>query len=166
MIHNLINAEVRLWFGREDCPVRDLVGYIERVGFLRDAQIEAIKTYLFLKIVGANRPLWRVISDGLLARNEDLTSLRMSEKARSTLATNRSARALFEFTRAKTGNGGNGKTLMPELENHLLDRAPDLDCDQILKRLFYGGEYPDYLFSLPMGAGKTYLMAAFIYLDL
>ena len=26
--------------------------------------------------------------------------------------------------------------------------------------------YTDYLFSLPMGAGKTYLMAAFIYLDL
>ena len=26
--------------------------------------------------------------------------------------------------------------------------------------------YPDYVFSLPMGAGKTYLMAAFIYLDL
>ena len=26
--------------------------------------------------------------------------------------------------------------------------------------------YADYVFSLPMGAGKTYLMAAFIYLDL
>ena len=26
--------------------------------------------------------------------------------------------------------------------------------------------YTDYLFSLPMGAGKTYLMSAFIYLDL
>lgn len=31
---------------------------------------------------------------------------------------------------------------------------------------FYGVSYTDYLFSLPMGAGKTYLMAAFIYLDL
>ena len=27
-------------------------------------------------------------------------------------------------------------------------------------------EYPDFLFSLPMGAGKTFLMAAIIYLDL
>ena len=32
--------------------------------------------------------------------------------------------------------------------------------------MFYGVSYTDYLFSLPMGAGKTYLMAAFIYLDL
>ena len=34
------------------------------------------------------------------------------------------------------------------------------------KKLFYDVAYPDYIFSLPMGAGKTYLMAAFIYLDL
>ena len=34
------------------------------------------------------------------------------------------------------------------------------------KKLFYTVEYPDFLFSLPMGAGKTFLMAAIIYLDL
>ena len=32
--------------------------------------------------------------------------------------------------------------------------------------MFYNVSYADYLISLPMGAGKTYLMAAFIYLDL
>ncbi len=41
-----------------------------------------------------------------------------------------------------------------------------IDFDGIFNRLFYGVNYPDYVFSLPMGAGKTYLMAAFIYLDL
>ena len=34
------------------------------------------------------------------------------------------------------------------------------------RKAFYGVSYTDYLFSLPMGTGKTYLMAAFIYLDL
>ena len=36
----------------------------------------------------------------------------------------------------------------------------------MITAVFYGVEYPDYLFSLPMGAGKTFLMAAIIYLDL
>ena len=38
--------------------------------------------------------------------------------------------------------------------------------DEVFKQMFYGVTYTDYLFSLPMGAGKTFLMAAFIYLDL
>ena len=32
---------------------------------------------------------------------------------------------------------------------------------KVLKDIFYQVTYSDYLFSLPMGAGKTYLMAAF-----
>ncbi len=35
-----------------------------------------------------------------------------------------------------------------------------------MNKIFYGVNYPDYVFSLPMGAGKTFLMAAFIYIDL
>ena len=42
----------------------------------------------------------------------------------------------------------------------------NIDFDGIFNRVFYGVNYPDYVFSLPMGAGKTFLMAAFIYLDL
>src|SRR6202012_5714922 len=41
-----------------------------------------------------------------------------------------------------------------------------LDYNTIIKSIFYNVTYADYLLSLPMGAGKTYLMAAFIYLDL
>ena len=41
-----------------------------------------------------------------------------------------------------------------------------MDCPRFFYDAFYGVSYTDYLFSLPMGAGKTYLMAAFIYLDL
>ena len=42
----------------------------------------------------------------------------------------------------------------------------NIDFECIFNRIFYGVNYPDYVFSLPMGAGKTFLMAAFIYLDL
>ena len=38
--------------------------------------------------------------------------------------------------------------------------------ENILEALLHNFNYPNYLFSLPMGAGKTYLMACFIYLDL
>jgi len=41
-----------------------------------------------------------------------------------------------------------------------------IDYDGIIKKIFYDVSYNDYLLSLPMGAGKTYLMASFIYLDM
>ena len=59
-----------------------------------------------------------------------------------------------------------GKQLAPELEKHIKQHADKLDYEALFKKIFYDVNYTDYLFSLPMGAGKTYLMAAFIYLDL
>ena len=56
--------------------------------------------------------------------------------------------------------------LLPELTQQILKEHQALDYDNIIKNLFYNVNYPDYLMSLPMGAGKTYLMAAFMYLDL
>ena len=41
-----------------------------------------------------------------------------------------------------------------------------IEYAHFFRKAFYGVSYTDYLFSLPMGAGKTYRMAAFIYLDL
>lgn len=40
-----------------------------------------------------------------------------------------------------------------------------IEYAQFFQKAFYGVSYTDYLFSLPMGAGKTYRMAAFICLD-
>ena len=37
---------------------------------MRDAQIEAIKTYLFLKIACQNQPLWELFYNGILATPE------------------------------------------------------------------------------------------------
>ena len=164
MLSSMISQRVEQWFLREDCPAKQVVEYIEQAGFFRNAQIDAIKTYLFLKIEGANRPLSELFSDGALMLRENLSRLPISEDVRALFEKDNSARTLFEFSRTKT-NGGS-KTLLPEVEKYLLDHAEEINCDSIIKRMFYGVEYPDYLFSLPMGAGKTYLMAAFIYLDL
>lgn len=150
---------------RSDCPVKEIIDYIRRGGFLRDAQIEAIETYLFLKIEGRNRPLWQLFSEGFFLNGEDLSKLHISERAREVFADNSAARALFEFSRTKVA-GNPSKTALPEIEKHILDNLNDVNFEQIIKDIFYGVDYPDYLFSLPMGAGKTFLMAAFIYLDL
>lgn len=164
MLSNLLSRKVASWFGREDCPARPIVEHICARGFLRDAQIEAIKTYLFLKIQGGNRPLWQLFSDGDLMPGEDLSRLHISQQVRATFEENKAARALFEFSRTKE-NGG-AKTLLPDLEKYLLDHVGEVDCQSVIQHFFYDVAYPDYLFSLPMGAGKTFLMAAFIHLDL
>lgn len=52
------------WYASQEYTVTDLIGYMIQQGYLRDAQIEAIKTYLFLKIA------WFVLS---LRRNNKWT---------------------------------------------------------------------------------------------
>lgn len=36
------------WFNSSSCTVKNLIDYMFSVGQMRDAQVEAIKTYLFL----------------------------------------------------------------------------------------------------------------------
>ncbi|NJN78193.1 MAG: hypothetical protein HC803_07560 [Saprospiraceae bacterium] len=55
-----------------DCSVTDLLQYIRTKGELRTTQIEAIETYLFLKIKGQNKPLWQLFSEGMF--NSDINS--------------------------------------------------------------------------------------------
>lgn len=132
---------------------------------MRDAQTEAIEVYLYLKIQGQNKPLWQLLCEAHLLSNDDLTKLHISQSARETFEQNSAARALFELSRTKV-NGEAARPLLPNLERYLLDNVEHLSCEKMVKDIFYGVEYTDYLFSLPMGAGKTFLMAAFIYLDL
>ena len=75
---------------------------------------------------------------------------------------NKFAFALYDFARTKIEKG----TLLPELEKLIINKPTELDYETIIKSIFYNVSYSDYLMSLPMGAGKTFLMAAFIYLDL
>ncbi|MCO5271065.1 MAG: DEAD/DEAH box helicase family protein [Cyclobacteriaceae bacterium] len=162
MLNNIIEHKKKEWLQSNDCPVKDLVLYMKEKGNLRDTQIEAIETYLFLKIEGQNKPLWKLFSKGFFTNGTDLSKLNINQKARDFLSTNKAAHALYDFSRQKNGDA----TLLPELEKLIVDKPTELDYEQIIKNIFYNVDYADYLMSLPMGAGKTYLMAAFIYIDL
>lgn len=162
MLHYIIQQKKNEWLQSGDCTIRDLVKYIRDKGHLRDTQIEAIETYLFLKIQGQNKPLWQLFSEGFFTNGTDLEKLDINQIAREYLTQNKNAFALFDFARQKNGNG----TYIPELEKLIKANPASLDYETIIKSIFYNVNYADYLMSLPMGAGKTFLMAAFIYLDL
>lgn len=162
MIHPIIEQKKARWVQSEGCTIRELVGYMRERACLRDTQVDAIETYLFLKIAGENKPLWQLFAEGFLFDNTDLSQLNINQTARDFLSQNTAARALFEFARSKNGNG----SLAPGLEQKIKDDPAALDYESVIKSIFYNVNYADYLMSLPMGAGKTYLMAAFIYLDL
>lgn len=162
MLYQIIDEKKNKWLQSENCTIIDLIKYIRDTAQLRDTQIEAIETYLFLKIQGQNKPLWQLFSEGFFINGTDLSKLNINQTARDFLTTNNNAFALYDFARTKNGNS----TLLPELEKLIVDKPTELDYDTIIKSVFYKVSYADYLLSLPMGAGKTFLMAAFIYLDL
>ena len=163
MLHNLINFQKQQWLASPLCSVRHVILYIRHKNELRDAQIEAIETWLFLKIAGGNKPLWQLFSEGFFNSGIDLSKLHISQDAREALQVNPALQGLYEFACQK--NGGT-KSLLPELAAHIIEHPFDVDAVAVFKQIFYKAEYTDYLFSLPMGAGKTFLMAAFMYLDL
>lgn len=162
MLNNIIHKKKNQWLQSSDCTIVDLVKYIRDKGQLRDTQIEAIETYLFLKIKGENKPLWQLFIEGFFTNGTDLSKLNINQAARDFLTENKYAFALYDFARTKIERG----TLLPELEKLIVDKPTELDYETIVKGIFYNVNYSDYLMSLPMGAGKTFLMAAFIYLDL
>ncbi|WP_315517928.1 DEAD/DEAH box helicase family protein [Hoylesella shahii] len=162
MFYNIIQRKRNEWLSRIDCPVKSLLSYIEGKGMMRDAQIEAIKTYLFLKIECGNKPLWRLFTEGdFLSLNLDNMSL--TAKARLVLETNKAAASLYEYA---CQSDEQGNVSAPALKKYIEENPDTIDYVSVFKKFFYDVAYPDYIFSLPMGAGKTYLMAAFIYLDL
>ena len=162
MFYRIIQRKRDEWLGRIDCPVRSLLSYIESKGMMRDAQIDAIKTYLFLKIECANKPLWRLFTEGDFL-SLDLDNMSLTTKARRILETNKAAASLYEYACLSDEKGD---ASAPALKKYIEDNPDTIDYVAVFKKLFYDVAYPDYIFSLPMGAGKTYLMAAFIYLDL
>lgn len=162
MFYKLIEKKRNEWLASEECTIKELLRYIVQRGMMRDAQLEAIKTYLFLKIACKNQPLWQLFVNGVF-NDTNIGQVELTETARETFSTNKAAVALFQYSRLQDKKG---KQLAPELERYIKQHADEIDYEATFKKIFYGVIYTDYLFSLPMGAGKTYLMAAFIYIDL
>ena len=162
MFYKLINTKRNEWFASTACTVRPLLDYIVQHGAMRDVQVEAIKSYLYLKIACSNRPLWSLFAEGTF-NTPHIDDLPLTAEARRILKSNKAATALLEYSMLKDKNG---KQLAPLLEQFIKEHTADINYEEALHKIFYEVDYTDYLFSLPMGAGKTYLMAAFIYIDL
>ena len=163
MLDELIAGKKKQWLEADACPVKGLLDYMKKQGRLREPQVEAIATYLFLKIAGDNKPLWRLFAENFFTPDLDLAQLDLSEKTRQFLRENEAARALYAFSIQKQEDGN---LLLEKLEKLIRKDPAALDYERIIKEIFYQVSYADYLMSLPMGAGKTFLMAAIIYLDL
>ena len=163
MINNTIKIKTNQWLQSEDCSVKNLINYIRNKGELRDTQIQAIETYLFLKIKGKNKPLWQLFSEGFFIDNDETNHYYLKyPQAVDFMENNSNAKSLFHFAIQKSGK----EMLLPELANLILQQPENIEYEKITKSIFYNVNYADYLMSLPMGAGKTFLMAAIIYLDL
>ena len=157
MLNDIISTKKNQWLQSPDCTITGLIGHIKSADKLRTPQIEAIETYLFLKIEGKNKPLWQLFSEGFFNQVIDLNALNINQIARDYFLQNTNALALYQFA---------ARANLQKLVASIVENPSALDYDLIIKSLFYNVSYPDYLLSLPMGAGKTYLMAAFMYLDL
>lgn len=162
MFYRMIERKRDQWFASESCTVRALVDYIEKAGQMRDAQVEAIKTYLFLKIACSCRPLSTLFAGGAF-NTLDIGELSLPDSVKDFLRLNPAAAALYEYA-GQTNDSG--EQVSRKLQEQISKDPGSIDYEKFFMEAFYGVTYSDYLFSLPMGAGKTFLMAAFIYLDL
>ncbi len=162
MFYKMIENKCKEWYVSENCTVKSLIEYIEKTGQMRHPQIEAIKVYLFLKIGCECKPLEYLFRCGAF-NSINLNDIELSTATRGYLEENPVAKALFEYACLKNDKG---EQVSDKLEKQIKKDPLSIDYESFFHNAFYGISYTDYLFSLPMGAGKTYLMAAFIYLDL
>lgn len=162
MFYQMITNARDRWFASSECSAKGIIAYIEKANQMRDAQVDAIKTYLFLKIGCDCAPLAKLFCQGAF-NTLDLEQEELSAKTRAFLLNYPAAAALFEYTCLKNDVG---EQVSEKLERQIRKAPESIDYEDFFQSVFYGVSYTDYLFSLPMGAGKTYLMAAFIYLDL
>ena len=162
MFYKMIEKKCKEWYNSKQCTINDTINYITETGKMRDAQIEAIKVYLYLKIACDCKPLVELFCNGTF-NSIDLNEIEISKNMRDFLEGNPAAAALFEYSRLKNDKG---EQVSKEIEKEIKEKPLSIDYENYFREAFYGVSYTDYLFSLPMGAGKTYLMAAFIYLDL
>lgn len=156
ILASLIQTKAEFWILEEKDNSQSLVGnlvkYIEKIGKLREPQRKSIEVYLWLKFVGQNKRLADIIESGLLYNNEII-------KECPALGNDPIINFLTQFAIEN-----NLKKLQDEILKDT--KGQNTDWKKVLGDLLHNFDYPNYLYSLPMGAGKTYLIAIYIYLDL
>ena len=98
MFFQLIEKKRDRWFEgiSETHPVKVLMRHIATVDALRDAQVGAVKTYLFLKLECGARPLWELFSSGIFNTSDPEQSSRYRE-SREYLKSHSGALALWNM---------------------------------------------------------------------
>lgn len=164
LIADLLESAAPAWAAEERRNNRSAVGAILRCadekGKLRAPQLRAIENYLWLKFVGRNRKLADLVIEGgfvdeNLARENDCAS---SERAQYMPL----QQFLIAVARGKDAPRLRG--LEEAVREDMAMRRFDWESD--FRKMLRDFPYPNHLYSLPMGAGKTFLMAAFICIDL
>jgi len=156
VLANLIQSKAEYWTSEEKDNAQSLIGnlikYVEKTNKLREPQRKSIEVYLWLKFVGQNKRLAEIVKDGLLY-NEEVA------QEYPAIGDNPVINFLMQFA---------NENELKKLQGEILKDTQGLktDWNQVLEDLLHNFDYSNYLFSLPMGAGKTFLMASFIYLDL
>ena len=133
MFYQLIEKKRNEWLASKECTITDLLGYIEQRGMMRDAQLEAIKTYLFLKIACQNQPLWQLFVNGYF-NDTNIDQIELTEAARQIFNTNKAAVALFQYSRLKDKGG---RQLAPELEQFIKQNADKIDYEAVFKKMLF-----------------------------
>lgn len=158
-ISTLLSSKTKIWIKEQKEDNQSVIGklitFIAKKGKLREPQLEAIEVYLWLKFVGENKKLSEIIKDGLFYDKV------ISEE--------------YEYFKVFNGNfvmqflnQFSQDNELKSFQKLLLNdpKGETTNWNKILEELLHNFEYPNFLYSLPMGAGKTYLMVCFIYLDL
>ncbi len=151
MFYRMIEGARDRWFQSNECTVKDIIAYTKKKGQLRDAQINAIKTYLYLKIACSCKPLAELFCEGAFNSCLDFDALEVSSKTRDFLKTHPEAVALFEYARLKNDTG---EQVSRQLEDQIKKVPESIDYQKFFRDVFYDVSYSEYLFSLPMGLGK------------
>ena len=158
-IFGLIYNKSQSWVKEEkennQSVIGKLITYMEKKGKLREPQLKAIEVYLWLKFVGNNQKLSNIIIKGLLFDKQKLEDYEYS----FIFGNKYHLHFLNQFF-----EDNNLKNIQKKLHHYKNDK--NTDWNTFLEELLHNFKYPNYLYSLPMGAGKTYLIACFIYLDL
>ena len=154
ILYEKANEWIKKEKGIKGSIVGNLIKYIEKKDKLRDAQIEAIKIYLWLKEKGKNSKLSSLIKDGTIFKDNINSIYYPGDENYLDLPSKRYINRYLQDSEIRN------------LYDFLNTDLPYNKYEEFVDNLFEDYEYPNYLFSLPMGAGKTFLIAAFIYIDL
>ena len=156
LLEKLLLKKTSSWCSQEleneQSSIGMLLKNIYEQSYLREPQIESIKIYLWIKFIGNNKKLSDIIKEGLLY-DDDI----YNDDEFQMFFDTESSKFISLFIHEQQNE---------KLQRYIKENKKNLDFDEILEKLLHDFDYSNYLYSLPMGAGKTYLIASFIYLDL